>query len=71
MAAGHFDTMLWALSGLVLLPGSLADIALFREGAIGNLWPKWTLFAIPIAANALLFSVIAMVTRQTETTNTR
>ena len=61
MAASHVDASLWYSSTVLLLPGSLLDLLLFKQGAIGNYWPKWALFVIPIACNAVLFVLLMFV----------
>ena len=55
LSASHADTLSWILGGLFLLPGSLVDLMLFKPGGVGNEWPKWTLAAIPIALNAIVY----------------
>jgi hypothetical protein len=55
LSASHVDTMSWILGAVFLLPGSLLDLVIFKQGGVGNAWPKWTVAAIPIVVNALLF----------------
>ena len=59
--AHHVDSLSWALSGLMLMPGTLLSFYIFREGGIGNSWDKWTPFAVAAALNTLLFVIIAIV----------
>jgi len=42
----------------MLLPGTLLDFYLFREGGIGNNWAQWTLFAVAAGLNTILFAAI-------------
>ena len=58
LGAHHVDTFSWGLSGLMLLPGTLLDFYLFREGGIGNNWAQWTLFAVAAGLNTILFAAI-------------
>ncbi len=55
MGAHHVDRVSWLISSLMLMPGTMASLYLFRPGGIGNAWPKWALFAIPVAINIALF----------------
>lgn len=64
MLAGHSDMLMWFFASVVLLPGSLVDLLLFRPHAVGSFWPKWTLFAIPIALNVLVYALAAVVYRR-------
>ena len=38
--AHHVDTLSLAISSLMLMPGTLVSIYLFREGGVGNTWQK-------------------------------
>jgi hypothetical protein len=61
LGAHHVDRLSWALSGLMLMPGTLLSLYLFREGGVGNNWDNWTLFAVAASVNALVFAAIAIV----------
>lgn len=61
LGAHHLDRLSWALSGLMLMPGTLLSLFIFREGGIGNHWDKWTLFAVAVSLNALIFATIAIL----------
>jgi len=61
MGAGHADTLLWVLSLLLLLPGNLVSLPFFTPGHIGNNWPGWTLFAVAVSANVLLFTMASFL----------
>lgn len=60
-AAHHVDTVSWLVSGPMLMPGWLLSLYVFREGGIGNNWDKWTLFAVAVSLNAILFTAIATI----------
>jgi hypothetical protein len=45
----------------MLMPGWLLSLYVFREGGIGNNWDKWTLFAVAVSLNAILFTAIATI----------
>jgi hypothetical protein len=64
LGAHHVDTLSWTLSGLMLMPGTLLSLYVFREGGVGNSWDKWTLFAVAASLNTLLFAIIAIVRRK-------
>ena len=63
LGASHVDHMSWGISILMLMPGAILDGYLFREGGIGNIWPKWTLFAVAVAVNTLLFATLDLYKR--------
>jgi len=48
---------LMLVSIVMLLPGSLASVALYWSRHVGANWSLWTLGAIAVLANALLFSI--------------
>ena len=55
-----FPTLL-LLAWLLLLPGSLAWAAIFRPGQVGADWSPWTLGAIAVLANVLLFATASFL----------
>ncbi len=55
------DPLLWVLSSLVLLPGSLDSLPLFMPGRIGANWSLLTLGAIAVTANSLLFALASFL----------
>jgi len=61
MGASHVDILSWGLSIVLLLPGILVSSLFFSPGNIGNNWPKWSIFAIAIAANILLLKIATFV----------
>jgi len=46
---------------LLLLPGTLASVALSRPGHAGANWSPWTLGAIAVLANVLLFTITSLL----------
>jgi len=69
LGASHVDTLSWGLAALMLLPGTLLDWFFFKRGGVGNSWPKWAVFVIPIAANLVLFALLAMVRNRSREAN--
>jgi hypothetical protein len=61
LGAHHVDAFSWVLSDLMLMPGTLLSLYVFRVGGIGNSWDKWTFFVVAAAPNALLFAIIAII----------
>jgi hypothetical protein len=61
MSAGHVDRVLTGMSLVLLLPGIFASLPFFTEGRIGNFWPKWTFFAIAVAANFVVFILVRLI----------
>jgi ABC-type sulfate transport system permease component len=49
---------------LLLLPGTLASVALSRPGQVGADWSPWTLSAIAVLANVLLFTTTSFLLRR-------
>jgi hypothetical protein len=66
LAAHHVDTVSWVLSGLMLLPGTLLSLYVFRQGGTGNNWDKWTVFVVAASLNTLLFATIEGIRRKKE-----
>jgi hypothetical protein len=60
LGARQMDTVSWLVSGFMLMPGTLLSLYVFREGGIGNNWDKWTLFAVAVSLNTILFAAIAI-----------
>ena len=60
LGARHVDTVSWLVSGFMLMPGTLLSLYVFREGGVGNNWDKWTLFAVAVSLNNILFAAIAI-----------
>jgi hypothetical protein len=56
----QFPSM-WLASSLLLLPGSLASIALSWPSHIGANWSPWVLVAIAALANIFLFIIISFL----------
>jgi len=52
------------LAMLLLLPGSLAFVALFVSGQVGSNWSPWTLGAIAVLANMLFFTATSFLLRR-------
>jgi hypothetical protein len=61
LGAHHVDAISWAISGFMLMPGTLLSICLFRQGGIGNTWQKWTIFAVAVTANSVLFAILSIL----------
>ena len=61
LGAHHVDAFSWTLSYLMLMPGTLLSLYVFRLGGIGNHWHKWTFFAVAAVPNTLLFALIALI----------
>ena len=61
LGAHPVDTLSWILSGMMLIPGTLLSLYMFRVGGVGNSWAKWTLFAVAASCNTLLFTIIAII----------
>jgi hypothetical protein len=53
--------LLWAVSMLVLLPGSLAFFSGFDLRLLGTTWSPWMLCATAVTTNVLLFAVASFV----------
>jgi uncharacterized membrane protein len=49
------------VSFLMLLPGSLVSAALFKRAQTGADWSPWSLTAIAVLANVLLFTIISVL----------
>lgn len=58
LGARHVDTVSWLVSGFMLMPGTLLSLYVFREGGVGNNWDKWTLFAVAVSLNNILFAAL-------------
>lgn len=54
------DPILWGLSLLLFLPGSLASYTLSTPGHLGTHWPALALGGIAVIANVLLFSTASL-----------
>lgn len=46
---------------LMLLPGSLVSVALFKRAQTGADWSAWSLTAIAVIVNLLLFAIISFL----------
>jgi hypothetical protein len=58
------DPLLFGLSLLFLLPGTLVSFPFSTFGHVGTHWPLWTVYAIAVALNVFLFALAsALVTR--------
>ncbi len=58
------DPIWWGLSLLLLLPGTLVSFPFSTFGHLGTHWPLWTVYAIAVPVNVLLFALLsALVTR--------
>ncbi len=55
------DPIGWALSLLVLLPGTLVAWPFSKLGHMGTDWPIWTVFAIAVPVNVILFSALSFL----------
>jgi hypothetical protein len=51
------DPVMFGLSLLLLLPGTLVSFPLSTLGHVGTHWPIWTVYPIAVIANVLLFAV--------------
>jgi hypothetical protein len=49
--------LLLGVSMLYLLPGSLASFALSKAGHVGANWSMWTLGAIAVTTNVMVFTL--------------
>ena len=64
LAAHHLDTLSWMVSALMLMPGTLLSLYVFREGGIGNELGKWALFGVAASVNTLMFGLVAIIRRK-------
>jgi hypothetical protein len=64
LAAHHVDALSWWVSGLMLMPGTLLSLYVFREGDVGNNWGKWAVFGVAAAFNVLAFATVAILRRK-------
>ncbi|HXA79033.1 MAG TPA: hypothetical protein VNV41_18010 [Candidatus Acidoferrales bacterium] len=53
------DPILFGLSLLFLLPGTLVSFPFSTLGHVGPHWPLWTVYAIAVTVNLLLFAVVS------------
>lgn len=53
------DPLLWGLSLLLLLPGTLVSYPFSTLGHGGMHWPLWSVYAIAVSVNLLLFAAIS------------
>jgi hypothetical protein len=59
----QFPTLL-LLTLLLLLPGTLVSVGLSRPDHVGANWSYWTLGAIAVVANVLLFATTSSLLRR-------
>jgi len=57
------DPIFWGLSLLLLLPGTLVAWPFSNLGHAGTNWPFWTVYAIAIPFNAILFATVTFLIR--------
>ncbi|MFZ0637536.1 MAG: hypothetical protein WA755_15275 [Candidatus Acidiferrales bacterium] len=55
------DPILWLVSRLLLLPGSLDSFPGLTHGQLGANWSLWSLCAIAVVTNVLLFIVVSLL----------
>jgi len=53
------DPVWWGLSLLLLLPGTLVSFPFSTFGHLGTHWPLWTVYAIAVPVNLLLFALLS------------
>lgn len=53
------DPIWWGLSLLLLLPGTLVSFPFSTFGHLGTHWPLWTVYAIAVPVNVLLFALLS------------
>ncbi len=51
------DPLLWSLSLLLLLPGTLISYPFSTLGHGGMHWPLWIVYAVAVTVNLLLFAL--------------
>jgi hypothetical protein len=51
------DPILFGLSLIFLLPGTLVSFPFSTLGHLGPHWPLWTVYAIAVIVNVLLFAM--------------
>ena len=59
----QFPSML-LVALLLLLPGTLASVALSRSGQVGANWSPWALGAIAVLANVFFFTTTSFLLRR-------
>jgi hypothetical protein len=52
---------LWLVSLLLLLPGSLASLPVFKPSQFGTNWSPWSLWAIAVTTNFFLFILVSFL----------
>jgi hypothetical protein len=58
------DPLLFGLSLLFLLPGTLVAFPFSTFGHLGTHWPLWSVYVIAVPVNVLLFALLSsLVTR--------
>ncbi|MFZ0739558.1 MAG: hypothetical protein WBL70_17095 [Candidatus Acidiferrales bacterium] len=55
------DPILWLVSLLLLLPGSLDSLPVLTHSHFGANWSLWGLCAMAVTANVLLFTVASLL----------
>ena len=55
------DPIGWGVSLLVLLPGTLVAWPFSKLGHAGTDWPIWTVFAIAVGVNVILFATLSLL----------
>jgi uncharacterized membrane protein YhaH (DUF805 family) len=58
------DPILFGLSLIVLLPGTLVSYPFSTLGHAGPHWPLWTVYAIAVILNVLLFGMTSALVRR-------
>jgi hypothetical protein len=53
------DPIWWGLSLLLLLPGTLVAFPFSTFGHLGTHWPLWSVYAIAVPVNVLLFALLS------------
>jgi hypothetical protein len=60
---------LWAVSFLLLLPGSLVALPLLEPSRFGSKWSPWMLCTIAVTTNVVLFSLGSVLLAKRRKTN--